>query len=233
MYCEIGKTSKQNLVSPDYQIDLPPRPKFRRELKSIFKHFPHLDSISFSGYYGEPTLNTHLSEFLTLARKVRDKREWEGDRPDLTLFTNSSTLYKKEIRNIVGKFDVILAKLDAATQGDFIRTVRPHKSVESINKIVSSIAKLRKEMPEKHKLVLQSLLYSSYRDDFPSNAHKKNVESLARAINEIKPNLVQIYSIARAPAEYFVYALDELGIKKITKKLKNLVNDDSIEIVGY
>jgi wyosine [tRNA(Phe)-imidazoG37] synthetase (radical SAM superfamily) len=128
---------------------------------------------------------------------------------------------------------VVLAKLDAAIKEDFLRTVRPHKDIASIDKIITSIVKLRKEMPKNHKLVLQSLLYNSYRDDFPSNAHKENIESLAHAINKIDPDLVQIYSIARSPAEYFVYALGESRITQVTDKLKNLVNNNSIKIVGY
>lgn len=128
---------------------------------------------------------------------------------------------------------MVLAKLDAATKEAFIRTVRPHEDITSIDNIITSIANLRKEMPKNHKLVLQSLLYNSYRDDFPSNAHKKNIESLAHAINKIKPDLVQIYSIARSPAEYFVYALGESRITQVTDKLKNLVNDDSINIIPY
>jgi wyosine [tRNA(Phe)-imidazoG37] synthetase (radical SAM superfamily) len=233
VYCEIGKTEKQNLVSADYKIDLPPQPTFRKELNSVLKHFPHLDSISFSGYYGEPTLNIHLAEFLAIARKVRDKRTWDGNRPDLTLFTNSSTFHKKRIRNIAGQFDVVLAKLDAGTQNDYLRTVRPHRDIISIEKIITSISKLKSEMPHKNKLILQCLLYNSYKDNFQSNANERNINALAEAINKIKPDGVQIYSIARAPAEYFVYALGKSKLEHIAHKLKNLTNLEKLDIINY
>ena len=63
VYCEIGLTVKDNLVSPKYRINLPPSPNFRKELISILKFFPHLNSITF-GYNGEPTLNENLLDFL-------------------------------------------------------------------------------------------------------------------------------------------------------------------------
>ncbi|MCK4383459.1 MAG: radical SAM protein, partial [Candidatus Lokiarchaeota archaeon] len=54
VYCEIGLTRRENLVSPEYRIKLPPTPKFRKELKSMLRYVPHLNSITF-GYNGEPT----------------------------------------------------------------------------------------------------------------------------------------------------------------------------------
>ncbi len=233
VYCELGKSDKDQLVSQEYRIDLPPKQSFRKELNSILKYFPHLDSISFSGYYGEPTLNKHLTEYLSIARNVRDNRIWNGKKPDLTLFTNSSTLYSKDVRKIIGDFDVILAKLDAATQEDFLRTNRPHKAILPVDKVIQSIATLRKEMPCENKLTLQCLLYRSYREDFLSNANKRNVRSLGEAIKQIKPNEVQIYSIARTPAEYYVYALDKMRLTAISNKLQKLVNDRSIDIIEY
>jgi len=233
VYCEIGKTEKEHLVSADHKVDRPPEAAFRKELISVLKHFPHLDSISFSGYYGEPTLNIHLEEYLNIARKIRDRRKWEGSKPKLTLFTNSSTLHKEKIRNIAGQFDVVLAKLDAATEDDFLRTVRPHKSIPSVEKIIASIAKLRSQMPQGNELILQCLLYSSYRDTFQSNANKGNIEALADAINQIKPDGVQIYSIARAPAEYYVYALDKSRLEQIATQLKKLTNLKKLDIIHY
>lgn len=233
VYCEIGKTHKNNLVSPDYEIDIPPAPQFRKELNSILKYFPHLDSISFSGYYGEPTLNIHLEKYLNIARNVRDKRKWEKNKPLLTLFTNSSTLYKNKVRKVAKQFDVVLAKLDGATQEDFLRTVRPHKKVSSIENIIKAIAKLKNEMPNKNKLIIQSLLYRSYHNDFSPNTNNKNIRALAKAIKIIKPHRLQIYTIARTPAEYYVYSLDKTKMNTIIKELKNLVNDESIQIMGY
>ncbi|MFO8020532.1 MAG: hypothetical protein R6U96_18060 [Promethearchaeia archaeon] len=230
VYCEIGSTSiKENqLVPPSCRVDIKPRLKFQKELKSILKYIPHLDSITF-GYNGEPTLNQNLSDFLQIAKKVRENFEWEGEKPKLTLFTNSSTLINKEIRERIKEFELILAKLDAGTKEDFKRTNRPHPETPSIQKIIDSLINLKKELPNGHKLAIQTLIYLSY-DDFQSNNNQNNITYLARAIKRIKPDKVQIYSTARTPAEYYVHAIDDSRKREIRKRMKQKIRDKSIKI---
>ena len=232
VYCEIGATNKENLVSPEYRIELPPTPDFRKELKSILKYVPHLKSLSFTGYYGEPTLNNNLLEFYNITLDVRSELKWDKDPPMITLFTNSSTLYLEEIRESVKHFDLVLAKLDAATDKDLRRTNRPHKNCPDIGTIADSLVKLRKDMPNK-KLAIQCLIYNSYREDFISNDNKENIEQLAYAIKKIKPDIVQLYSIARIPSEYFVYAIDEKRKKEIVKTFKDIINNNDLIEINY
>jgi wyosine [tRNA(Phe)-imidazoG37] synthetase (radical SAM superfamily) len=233
VYCELGKKPKESLVSPEFRINVAPTPRFKKELHSVSKYFPGLNSMSFSGYFGEPTLNKCLLKYYHIAREVRNNRRWQDGNPYLTIFTNSSTLYQEEIRDIVKRFDLVLAKLDTATKEDFLRTNRPHNNVPSLEEIVNSIAKLRKQMGEHNKLALQCLIYQSNRDEFDSNNNKKNIESLAYAIKKIKPDAVQLYSIARAPAEYYVYAIDQKRKEEIVALITKIVNDPSLTIKYY
>lgn len=232
VYCEIGETKKENLISPEYRINLPPKPSFRDELKSILKYVPHLKSLSFTGYQGEPTLNDCLLDFFNITLNVRNELKWDKDPPLITLFTNSSTLYMKEIRERVKHFDFVLAKLDAATDKDLRRTNRPHKDCPDVATIADSLVKLRKDMPNK-KLAIQCLISSSYREDFSSNDNDENIEQLAHLMKKINPDIVQLYSIARIPSEYFVYAIDENRKREIVKILRELINNDFIEINYY
>lgn len=232
VYCEIGITEKDNLVSPDFRIKLPPLPGFRNELISISTHVPHLDSITF-GYNGEPTLNENLLDFLKIALEVRNKLDWINQKPNLTLFTNSSTAHYKIIRERISKFEVVLAKLDVATIEDFKRTNRPHVNTPNIGIIIDSLAKLKKLMPKNHKLTIQSLLYNSYKENFTPNINKKNIKELAIAIKKIKPDNVQIYSTARIPAEYFVYSIDNSKKQEIVKFIEDVVDDKNVQVNFY
>ena len=229
VYCEIGPTYQ--VVSPEHRIKAPPSSNFRKELKDILKYVPHLDSITF-GYHGEPTLNDSLLDFYKVALDVRNEMTWTGTPPLLTLFTNSSTLYLDEIRKRVKHFDLVLAKLDAATDKDLKQTNRPHSDCPDIIKIVESLVKLRKDMPDK-KLVIQSLISNSYNKIYSSNNNPENIKQLAELITIIKPDIVQLYSIARIPSEYFVYAIDEDRKREIVKILRELINNDNIEINYY
>ena len=232
VYCELGITNKDQVVSPEYRLNKKPTPNFRKELISILKYVPHLNSITF-GYNGEPTLNEYLLDFLKIAANVREQMKWTNGKPKLTLFTNSSTLYSQEIRDRVKQFELVLAKLDVATEADFKRTNCPHKDTPDITRIIDSIAKLKNEMPEGHKLAIQCLIYNSYRKDFISNNNPENVAKLAEAIKMIKPDIVQVYSVARIPAQYFVFAIDEDRKKEIVKRFKEIINDDTIDIQYY
>ncbi|MFX1392007.1 MAG: hypothetical protein ACFFAH_00395 [Promethearchaeota archaeon] len=232
VYCELGITSKDQLVSPEYRISKKPTNNFRKELLSILKYVPHLNSITF-GYNGEPTINENLLDFLKIASTIREGLNWTEDNPKLTLFTNSSTLYLKEIRERVRQFELVLAKLDVATEEDFKRTNCPHKDTPDIKTIINSIVELRKEMPKNHKLAIQCLISNSYRNDFIPNNNLENITKLAYAIKKIKPDYVQVYSVARIPAKYYVFSIDEKTKKEIVEKFKDIINDDNVEINYY
>ncbi len=232
VYCEIGCTNSDQLVSPDHHISLHPPNNFKKELTSILRLFPNLNSITF-GYNGEPTLNEHIIEFLEIAFKERKEIKWNNKPPILSLLTNSSTLYLKEIRDKVKLFDLVIAKLDAATQQDFIRTNRPHPEVPHISQIIESILKLKKEMPNENKLAIQCLLYQSYNKEFIPNYNEENIHNLALAIKKIKPNMVQLYSVDRIPAESYIYSVDGDRLKNIQNKIKKLIDDNSIKINLY
>ncbi|MFX1389055.1 MAG: hypothetical protein ACFE9Z_03215 [Promethearchaeota archaeon] len=232
VYCEIGLTEKDNFVSPKFRLNLLPKPHFRKELISILNYFPHLNSITF-GYNGEPTLNENLLDFLNIAEKVRNELTWTDKKPILTLFTNSSTLHIKEIRDRVIQFDLVLAKLDVGNNIDFRRTNRPHHESPDVETIIESLAALKKEMLQNHKLAIQSLIFNSYKEDFTPNNNSKNIQDLAQALKRIKPDIVQIYSTARIPAEYFVFSIDIVQKKEIAAIFKNVIGDEKIDINVY
>jgi wyosine [tRNA(Phe)-imidazoG37] synthetase (radical SAM superfamily) len=229
VYCEIGRTEK--LVDSDFRLNLPPSPKFEKELRDILKFFPHLDSITF-GYNGEPTLNENLIDFYEIAYKVRNDLQWKSNPPLITLFTNSTTLNSKKVRKTLTSFDLVLAKLDAATQEDYIRTNRPHPNLPEISLTIDNLSVLSKEMGS-NSLTLQCLIYNSYRKDHIPNCNEENIRNIAIAINKIKPKGVQIYSLGRIPAEYFVYSIDEVKKKQISAIFKEIIKDPSIEIAFY
>ncbi len=231
VYCEIGETD--DIVSPEYRIKSPPTTNFRKELKDILKYVPHLKSLSFTGYFGEPTLNANLLDYLKITLEVREKIKWTDRKPIITLFTNSSSLHLEEIRQEVKQFDLVLAKLDVATEVDFTRTNCPHKNTPNIEIIINSIAKLGRELPNGHELAIQCLIYNSYSKDFKSNNNPNNILKLAEAIKRINPHYVQLYSIARIPAQYYVYAIDDERKREIVKKFKEILKNDDIKINYY
>ncbi|MBD3197367.1 MAG: radical SAM protein [Candidatus Lokiarchaeota archaeon] len=232
LYCEIESRSQNKLVSPHFEYKNPPDHHFKKELTSILPYVRNIDSITF-GYNGEPTLNPYILKYLTITKKVRDQIEWEGNPPRLALFTNSSTLHINKIRKRIKNFELVLAKLDAGTDTDFKRTHRPHKDVPSITSIIDSLAKLKKELSEDHKLAIQCLIYESHDETTSSNHNDNNINSIAVAFKKIKPDIIQLYSIARIPNEYYVFATNMSELNKIRLKLEKILNNEDTEIYVF
>lgn len=232
VYCELGPTEGNQLVSSNFRIKNPPSHHFRKELKMMLNLNPNLSSITF-GYNGEPTLNECLLEFLNIASDVREEIKWPQEKPKLTLFTNSSTLSFEDVRNRIKQFELVLAKLDVAIDADFKRTNCPHKDIANIDVIIESLVKMKKEMLKGHRFAIQCLICRSYREDFIANENAENIEQLAYAIKKIKPDIVQVYSIARMPAQYYVFAIDQDKKNEIVKKFNEIINDEKVEVNSY
>ena len=88
-------------------------------------------------------------------------------------------------------------------------------------------------MPKENKLAIQCLISRSYIEDFISNDNSNNIEQLAYALKKIKPDYVQVYSIARIPAQYFVFAIDEERKQEIVNYFREIINDKSVEVNHY
>ncbi|KKN47033.1 hypothetical protein LCGC14_0666810, partial [marine sediment metagenome] len=136
-------------------------------------------------------------------------------------------------RDRVKEFELVLAKIDAGIDDDYKRTNRPHYNTSKVETLITSLIKLKQEMPPEHKLAIQCLVFNSYEKDFVANNNVQNIEEIAQALKRIKPDIVQIYSIARIPAEYFVYAISEERKKEIAKIFKSIVNDNNVDIKCY
>ncbi|MFX1308776.1 MAG: hypothetical protein ACFE8C_03690, partial [Promethearchaeota archaeon] len=116
---------------------------------------------------------------------------------------------------------------------DFKRTNRPHHDTPNIEIIIESLIKLKQEIPKGHKLAIQSLIFNSYKEDFIPNNNSTNILDLAHALKRIKPDIVQIYSTARIPAEYFVFSIEDNRKREIAAIFKEIIDDDKIEINIY
>ncbi|MFX0103380.1 MAG: radical SAM protein [Candidatus Hodarchaeota archaeon] len=234
VYCEIGRSTADEIVginyrySPDLMID-----EFEKEISLPLKNLPEIDSATF-GYMGETTLAAHLEEYHEAAKKIRKQVNCSDGGPKLSIFTNSSTLDDENMRKILAKFDFVMAKLDCGSDACFKKVNRPHASVPDIAQIVENLVKLRKEIKKypSHKFAIQTLIFKSMNSAVPSNMNSVNLERLADHYNTIEPDIVQIYTVARQPAEKGIHAISFKEKKQLlaffTGKLK-----ESIEIKVY
>lgn len=138
----------------------------------------------------------------------------------VAVLTNGSLLYRKEVRNNLMKADLVIPSLDAGSTRIFKRINRPVKSL-GIERIVKGLMAFRKEY--RGKIWLEVMLVKGVNDK------KEAIEKLKRAIAKIKPDRVQLNTVARPPCEKFAKALSKGELEKI----KNLLGPPTEVIIDF
>ncbi|HME51602.1 MAG TPA: hypothetical protein VKM55_05250 [Candidatus Lokiarchaeia archaeon] len=235
VYCEIGRSKINEVVPISYRYTPPiDEDRFRNEIEPVLAHLSEIDSATF-GYMGETTLASDLEEYLNIARAIKETIARPDMGPLLSIFTNSTTLGDPSIRSVLARFDLVMAKLDCAVQDLFKKVNRPDPSVPPVSEIIENIALLREEMQAypANKLAIQTLLFKSMNPSIPSNLNEENLEALAKAYDYIRPNIVQIYSVARDPAEAGIYAISAKDKEDLKEYFSQHVNATEIDIRIY
>jgi len=120
LYCQIGKTitlqcERQLFYEPD---DL--AREVKEKVNEVKKRDTKIDYLSFVPD-GEPTLDINLGKIIELIRPLNIK---------IAVITNGSLINHKDVREDLQKADLVSLKLDAATRKTWLRTDRPHKSLD-------------------------------------------------------------------------------------------------------
>jgi len=206
IYCQLGPTTTKTIEIKDYFSER----EIISQIKKRIETAPRIDYITFSGS-GEPTLNAKIGTLIKEIKKSTDI--------PVAVLTNSTLLYKEKVRGSLKEADLVVPSLDAATQDVFEKINRPHPSLK-IEKIIGGIKIFRKEF--KGDIWLEIILVKGIND---SDAH---VKALKKAIDEIKPEKVQLNTVIRPPSEKYPHPLT----RKEMEKIKNTLGKNC-EIVAY
>lgn len=174
-----------------------------------------LQDIAFSGD-GEPTTYRNLEQIVQACVDVKQRRD-ERDL-NMVLITNASMFHREHVRRALELFDrhhgVIWAKLDAGTDAYYQlieRTKIPFQQV------LGNITQAAIRRP----IVIQSL-FMRVHGESPSMDERR---AFCQRLNEIvsaggSVSEVQIYTIARVPAESFVTALPDREVDSIADQVR-------------
>ena len=204
IYCQLGRTTNQTLKRKEYikaQDILKELHRFlshhqiTRSPDNLITHPP--DYITLSGS-GEPTLNSKIGEIISGIKKMTSI--------PVAVLTNGSLLYRREVRGSLKKADLVIPSLDAASVKTFRKINRPGKTLK-VEKIIKGLVDFKKEY--RGKIWLEVMLVKGINDS------KEELENLKKAIAEIKPDRVQLNTVARPPYEKFAKALNNRELERI------------------
>jgi wyosine [tRNA(Phe)-imidazoG37] synthetase (radical SAM superfamily) len=174
-----------------------------------------LNDIAFSGD-AEPTMYRHFEDVVAACAEVR--RRQGIDDVKLVLITNASMFHRERVQRALRLLDAnngeIWAKLDAGSEAGYRRIAR---SAIPWSQILTNLRQAAIVRP----IVIQSLLLRDHGEP-PAVAEQ---EAYCQRLSEIiagggQIKLVQIYTVARAPAESWVSPLQDSEVDALVELVR-------------
>lgn len=201
IYCECGRTTS-------YQTE-------RKEFFTVGEIFSEIsdylinneapDFLTFSGS-GEPTLYSKLGQLISLCKSNFPEVK-------IAIITNSSLFYKEDVRNECSLADVVLPSLDSARAESFIKLDRPFNK-DMLNLIIYGLIEFRKIFDKE--IWLEVFFAQGINDT------EEDIDALYDTILKIKPDLVQLNTLDRPPAESYTKPVSKKFLEYVARKWNNL-----------
>lgn len=187
------------------------------EFKAVPEDRRRLNDIAFSGD-GEPTTYPHFDTLLQAVAQL--KREQRLDAVKLVLITNATMLHRPHVQRGLEVLDQnqgeIWAKLEAGTE-TYYRAIE--RTTIPWQQVLDNISQAAQARP----IVIQSLFMRLL--DIPTPV--KEIAAYCERLAEIQAaggriKLVQVYTVARAPAETWVAPLTSQELNRIASQIRAL-----------
>ena len=123
------------------------------------------------------------------------------------MITNSSLLYRKEIRRELRKADIIIPSLDTVSSDLFKKINNPHPQIK-LSKVIEGLINLRREF--KGKIYLEIMLIKGLNDNL------KEIKKLKKIIEKINPDKVHL-NLPTRPTPEKVSSPSQDKLEKIKK----------------
>jgi wyosine [tRNA(Phe)-imidazoG37] synthetase (radical SAM superfamily) len=226
IYCQVDRTTQsetrfveiaqlleelEDTLKPAASGALFEHPKF----KDTPSHLRRLNDIAFSGD-GEPTTYRNFDEIIVACAQL--KRRLSLDSVKMVLITNASMFHRPHVQRGLEILDEnngeVWAKLEAGTEEYFQLVDRTPIPFRQILDNITIAAKIRP-------LVIQSLFMRVHGQP-PS---REELVAFCDRLNEIASaggslKLVQVYTVARRPAESFVAPLSDAEVDAISELVR-------------
>jgi wyosine [tRNA(Phe)-imidazoG37] synthetase (radical SAM superfamily) len=226
IYCQVDRRSTaetrfvdldQLLAELDHMLelvvggDLFAHPKFSATPAPLRR----LNDIAFSGD-GEPTTYRNFDEIISRCAEIKRRRGLEGVK--MVLITNASMFHRDPVRRGLATLDAnngeIWAKLEAGTE-EYFKLVE--RTTIPFRQVLDNITEAARVRP----LVIQALFMRIAGDPPPP----AELQAFCDRLSEItaaggKLKLVQIYTVARPPAESFVAPLTNAEVDAVVELVR-------------
>jgi len=193
IYCQVGETPQTTLERREYVL----ADEVLDELNRFFAEGRDTDWVTFSGS-GEPTLNSRIGDIMAGIKKITDK--------PICVITNGTLLWGPAVRKDILLADAVMPSLDSAVEETFKRVCRPHADL-NVSRIIEGLESFRKEYAGK--MWFEIMLVAGINDS------ERELSALRDAVERIRPDVVQLNTVARPPAEPYAIPLTPERMEEI------------------
>lgn len=187
IYCECGWTPRKRTIKAELPSRAEVKMKMREKLQLMQTEGKSPDVITFAGN-GEPTLHP---EFPGIIDDTIELRNELAPKAKIAVLSNATMIHKPAIREALLKIEDNIQKLDSA----FTETVKKIDCPMGPYQVERTIEQLK---AFNGKVIIQTLFVRGTWKNAPiDNTTDEEIAAWIRAIEEIKPQQVMIYTIAR------------------------------------
>ena len=239
IYCQVDRTTtsetrfvemQQLLEELDQMLALVSSGElFQSEhFSDVPKHLQRLNDIAFSGD-GEPTTYKNFDEIIQACAELKQQHQLSDVK--MVLITNASMFHREHVKRGLEIMDAnqgeIWAKLDAGSDDYYQLIERTSIPFQQILDNLEAAAQVRP-------LVIQSL-FMQVNQEAPT---EKELELYCDRLAQIlavggQISLVQVYTIARRPAESFVTPLADHEVDRIVELVTSKTGIQAVGCYGY
>jgi wyosine [tRNA(Phe)-imidazoG37] synthetase (radical SAM superfamily) len=195
VYCQLGRTTNKTTKRKEWV----PLQNVIDQLKDCLSSKP--DYITLSGS-GEPTLFSRLDELISEIKELTDV--------PVAVLTNGSLLWLPEVREALKSADMVIPSLDVGNSQIFQYVNRPHPDI-TFSKMLQGLVDLRKIYRGQYWLEVFLLAGVT--------TPEAEINRLKTCIAAIQPDLVQVNTVTRPPAEDFAEPVPKKQLEAIAAKL--------------
>ena len=194
IYCECGATTDLTCERREFF----PLEEILDEFRDSIAEIPTPpDVVTLSGA-GEPTLYSRLGELIDTIKRSTGV--------PVAVITNSSLLFMPEVREELGRADIVLPSLDTALAGPFSRMNRPHGSI-TLERMIEGLGTFLDEY--RGKVLFEILLLDGY------NTDEEDLEALASFLGRYRVDSIQLNTAVRPGTEDGIVPLSRKRLEGI------------------
>ncbi len=214
VYCQLGRTrnltvERRTFIDPELILD-----EVSRVVERVGEG--NIDYVTFVPD-GEPTLDLNLGRIVSGLREITSVK--------LAILTNSSLMYRPDVREDLMKFDLVSVKVDSVDRKVYRRVNRPHPSIE-LDTVLDGIRKFTAEY--EGTVISETMLIDGLNDDLDG------VERVAEFLAEIEVDKAFISIPTRPPAEGWVKAASEQRVVEAYEVFRERLGEGRVEtLIGY